>query len=60
MKALQIYEMIKERKGFILEHNVVRIKVEQLFTKKEFKESICIVKTISMSNQVQVLSDKGK
>lgn len=47
-----MYEMIEERKGFILEHKVVRIKVEQLFTKKEFRESICIVKTISVSNQV--------
>lgn len=49
--------MIEKREGYFLEHNVVRIKVEQLFIRKEFREYICTVRITSMPNQVQILSE---
>lgn len=52
--------MIKKREGSFLEHNVVRIKVEQLFIRKKFKEYICTVRITLMLNQVQILSKRNK
>lgn len=59
INPLGIYEMTEKRKGSILEHNIDRIKVEQLSIKKEFRESICTVGTTSLPKQVEILSDKG-
>lgn len=59
INPLGIYEMTEKRKGSILEHNIDRIKVEQLSIKKEFRESICTVGTTLLPKQVEILSDKG-